>query len=311
MRHVRRIIKSAAPALASILIRGENGTGKNPVASAVHNESNRRDGPFLIFACASVPSELVVEELVGYEEGMSDRLPGGRPSKFELAQGGTLYFQDVEALPLEAQSILLNAIDLGIVQRLGSNRPIQVDVRIIAASSANLEELIARGNFRSDLFYRLSSFEIRMPPLRERKEDLPQLLERTVELLSRQLGRPLVVETEAVSALMKYSWPGNIRELEAVIGRAASHSGFSGRIGVEHLPDYLRHSRLDVNGPGSIHKVSTLDELNREALIRAASLYQGNASEMARQLGIGRTTLWRKLKLYNISLDEFRNSHVS
>jgi len=311
MRHVHRIVRSAAPAQASILIRGENGTGKNPVASAVHNASTRQDGPFLIFACASVPSELVLEELVGYEEGMSVRLPGGRPSKFELAHGGTLYFQDVEALPLEAQNILLNVLDLGIVQRLGSNRPIQVDVRIIASSSANLEELIARGNFRSDLFYRLSAFEIRMPPLRERKEDLPVLLDRTVELLARQLGHSLVVEPDALSVLMKYSWPGNIRELEAVIGRAAAHSGFSGRIAAGHLPDYmrlLRHGSSHIIGDP---KVPSLEELNREAIIRAASLCQGNATEMARILGIGRTTVWRKLKMYNISLDDFRNSHVS
>ena len=311
MRHVRRIVNSAGPAQASILIRGENGTGKNPVASAIHNASSRLDGPFLIFACASVPSELVVKELVGYEEGASGRLHGGRPSKFELAQGGTLYFQDVEALPLEAQSILLNVIDLGIVQRLGSNRPISVDVRIIAASSANLEELIARGSFRSDLFYRLSAFEIRMPPLRERKEDLPMLLERSVDLLSRQLGHSLFVDPGVLPVLTKYTWPGNIRELEAVIGRAAAHSGFSGLISAEHLPDYLRHEHREIGPSQRSVKVQSLDEINREALLQAASLCKGNASEMARILGIGRTTVWRKLKLYDLSLEDFRNRDVS
>lgn len=150
-----------------------------------------------------------------------------------------------------------------------------------------------------------------MPPLRERKEDLPVLLDRTVELLARQLGHSLVVEPDALSVLMKYSWPGNIRELEAVIGRAAAHSGFSGRIAAGHLPDYmrlLRHGSSHIIGDP---KVPSLEELNREAIIRAASLCQGNATEMARILGIGRTTVWRKLKMYNISLDDFRNSHVS
>lgn len=146
-----------------------------------------------------------------------------------------------------------------------------------------------------------------MPPLRERKEDLPLLLERSVDLLSRQLGRSLEVEPEAVAILMKYSWPGNIRELEAVIGRAAAHSGFSGQIAAEHLPEYLRHNHHEGKAVFSASKLTSLDDLNWEAFLRAASLCKGNASEMARLLGIGRTTVWRKLKLYDISLDDFRN----
>ena len=138
MRRIYRIVRSAANAQASILIRGESGTGKNLLANAIHNESLRREGPFFIFSCSSIPNELIISELLGYDAGFSSKRPGGRPSKFELAHGGTIYFQDIDALPLEAQSVLLNVLDMGIVHRLGSDHPIPVDVRIIASSSAEM-----------------------------------------------------------------------------------------------------------------------------------------------------------------------------
>jgi transcriptional activator for dhaKLM operon len=306
IRHVRRFIKSAADAQASVFIRGETGTGKIPVASAIHNASSRRDGPFMIFACAAVPSELAANELLGFDKGLFNNSPGGRPSKFELVHGGTLYFQDVDALPLEAQGTLLNVIDLGIVQRLGSNRPIAVDVRIIASSSANMEELIAKGNFRPDLFYRLSSFEIMMPPLRERLDDLPLLVDRIVMRLSRQLHSSLKVDQGVIDVLRRYSWPGNVRELEAVLGHAAVQAGFSSVIEPAQLPDYIRHPKaLPANGASSF-KVHSLDELEREVILNAVGLCNGNVSEVARLLGIGRTTAWRRLKTYGISPDDFR-----
>jgi transcriptional regulator of acetoin/glycerol metabolism len=307
IRRVRRFIKSAADAQASVFIRGETGTGKIPVASAIHNASSRRDGPFMIFACAAVPGELAANELLGFDKGLFNNSPGGRPSKFELVHGGTLYFQDVDALPLEAQGALLNVIDLGIVQRLGSSRPIAADVRIIASSSANMEELIAKGNFRPDLFYRLSSFEIIMPPLRERLDDLPLLVDRIVVRLSRQLHYPLKVDEGVIEALRRYSWPGNVRELEAALGHAAVQAGFSSVIEPIHLPDYIRHPKaLPANGASSL-KVHSLDELEREVILNAVGLCNGNVSEVARLLGIGRTTAWRRLKTYGISPDDFRS----
>ncbi len=152
MKRVHNQVKSAAAARASILIRGESGTGKNVLASAIHNESPRRDGPFLIFTCASVPNEFVVSDLLGYEEGFGINHTGSRPSKFELAHGGSLFFQDVENLSLEGQTILLNVLEMGVLQRLGSEWPVQVDVRILAATSAKIEKLIDQGSFRADLF---------------------------------------------------------------------------------------------------------------------------------------------------------------
>jgi len=308
MQRVRRFVKTAARMKTSVLIRGEVGTGKNPVASAIHNESLRREGPFMIFACSSVPSELVVSELSGLEEGASSNIPGGRPSKFELANYGSIYFQDVDALPLEAQGMLLNLIDLGIAQRLGSQRPIPVDVRIIASSSADIEKLISQGNFRSDLFYRLSAFEITTPPLRERLEDLPVLLDRIMRRLSRQFAHQIEIDPGVIEVLKNYAWPGNIRELEAVLGRTAMQAGFSGVIAPKNLPDYIQYPAKYPDGTISRHSVPSLDELEREAILNAAELCHGNASEMARLLGVGRTTVWRRLKTFGVSLDEFRGS---
>jgi PAS domain S-box-containing protein len=308
IRRVRRFIRAAAQANTCILIRGEIGTGKNQVASAIHNLSPNRDGPFLMFACSSFLSELAVSELSGVEEGVSSKLPGGRPSKFELTNNGSLFLQDVDALPLEAQGILLNYIDWGVVQRLGSTRPIPVNVRIITSSSVDMEKLISQGNFRSDLFYRFSSLEITMPPLRNRLEDLPVLLERIVRHLSRALDRQIELEPGVVKVLKNYSWPGNIRELEAVLGRAAMQAGFSGVIAPAHLPDYVLYPVKSSDGTISQSSLQSLDELEREAILKAAELCQGNASEMARMLGVGRTTIWRRLKSLGVSLDQYRRN---
>jgi PAS domain S-box-containing protein len=308
MKHLRRFVKLAAPAKANILISGERGTGQNALAGVIHNESPRRDGPFLIFACSSVPSEYLVSELLGADEGLSNNKPGGRPSKFELAHKGTIFFQDVDALPLEAQGVLLNVIDLGIVQRLGSQRPIPVDVRVIASTHANMQELIAKGSFRSDLFYRLSIFEISPPPLRERLNDLPLLAEKIAIRLSKQLNRPLVVNPAAIEALRNYSWPGNLRELETVLGRAAVQAGFSGIIGSSHLPNYIRNPIPKAIDANDFRAVKSLNELEREAILQTAKACNGNVSEMARLLGIGRTTLWRRLRAYNILPDDYRGN---
>lgn len=307
MKRVRSFVKSAAGAQASILIRGEAGTGKNVLASAIHNAGPRRNGPFLVFACASVPSELVIPELLGFEEN-ENKQGSGRPSKFELAQGGTLFFQDVDALPLEAQTVLLNALELNVIQRLHGKRAVEIDVRVIASTSANIEKLIARGAFRSDLYYRLSIFSITLPPLRERPDDLPLVIERILTRFSTQLGYTVELSPDAMEILKKYAWPGNIRELEAVLGRAAMQVASSGGcIEVQHLPPEVRMNHT-LPPQESIEKINyhSLKEAEYETILRAAQKYRGNLTHMAEALGIGRTTLWRKLKSFDIHVQEFR-----
>jgi transcriptional regulator of acetoin/glycerol metabolism len=303
IKKIRRLGTTAAAATASILIRGESGTGKNILASAIHNQRYYKEDPFLIFPSSSITHELVVSELVGYVEGRSG-LHGSRPSKFELAQGGTLYFKDVDALPLEAQAILLNYLELKVVQRLGSDRPIELDVRIIASTSANMERLIATRHFRADLYYRLGTFTIFLPPLRERKQDIPLYVDRILARLSRQLNCSLSCEQGVMEALCRYPWPGNIRELESVLGPAAVQAVPSGVIKIKNLPESIQRPSFLIEENQELVPIKKLEEVEREAIEKTAQVWKGNLTDMAQNLGIGRTTLWRKIKKYNILLDD-------
>ena len=305
---VRSFVKSAAGAQASILIRGEVGTGKNALASAIHNAAgSRRDGPFIVFSCASIPNELVIGELLGYDEEGSNR-HSGRPSKFELAEGGTLFFQDVDVLPLEAQAVLLNALELRMIQRLGGHRAVDVNARIIASTSANMETLISQGAFRPDLYYRLSIFTITLPPLRERPRDIPVVVDRILIRLNKQLGYKVFLATEVMDVFKKYPWPGNIREMEAVLGRAATQVAGAGEIGMLHIPGNVRRMETETIPPSaqSLLQVGSLDEMERETILLTLQTQRGNVSRVAQVLGVSRTTLWRKLKSYGIKPDEYR-----
>jgi transcriptional activator for dhaKLM operon len=306
LHRVRSFVRSAAGAQASILIRGEVGTGKNALASAIHNAAYRREGPFVVFSCSSIPNELVISELLGYEEGDENRSLSGRPSKFELADGGTLFFQDVDVLPLEAQSVLLNALELGVIQRLGSQRTIEVNTRVVASTSASMEALIAQGAFRPDLYYRLSTFTVTLPPLRERSRDIPLVVNRILTRFEKQLGYQVVLAPEVMDMFRKYPWPGNIREVEAVLGRAAIQGVGSGVIGLADIPAHVRRLEPVSQSAQAVLQVSSLDEMEHETILLTAQMQRGNVSRMAQALGVSRTTLWRKLKSYRIDPDEYR-----
>jgi transcriptional regulator of acetoin/glycerol metabolism len=308
MQRVRNFVRSAAGAQASILIRGEVGTGKNALASAIHNAGPRHDGPFVIFASASVPAELVIGDLLGYDESIENKRVSGRPSKFELAQGGTLFFQNVDALPLEAQAVLINALELGVVQRLGSHRVVEVDARVIASTSANMETLIAQGAFRPDLYYRLSTFAITLPPLRDRPRDIPLVANRILDRLTRERGYPISLAAEVMDVFRKYAWPGNIREMEAVLGRAATQLAGAGTVELRHIPNNVRlmEANPQTIQPSLQVKVSSLGEMQRETILLMLQMHRGNVSRIAQVMGISRTTLWRKLKDYGIDPEEYR-----
>ena len=219
-----------------------------------------------------------------------------------------MFFQDVDALPLEAQAVLINALEIGVVQRLGSQRPIAVEARVIASTLADMEALISQGAFRPDLYYRLSTFTITLPPLRERPRDIPLVAERILTRFTRQLGYQVSLGPEVMDVFRRYSWPGNIREMEAVLGRAATQIAGAGVIGLAHIPNTVR---LMETKPQAIHpslqvKVSSLSEMERETISLMMQMYRGNVSRMAQVLDVSRTTLWRKLKKYGFDPDEYR-----
>jgi transcriptional activator for dhaKLM operon len=250
----------------------------------------------------------VISDLLGYDESVENKRLSGRPSKFELAQGGTLFFQNVDALPLEAQAVLINALELGVVQRLGSQRVVEVEARIIASTSANMETLIAQGSFRPDLYYRLSTFTITLPPLRERPRDIPLVADRILARFTRQLGYRVALAPEVMDVFRKYAWPGNIREMEAVLGRATTQVAGSGVIGLAQLPNHVRlmESNVRTVKPFLQVQVNSLREMEQETISLMMQMYRGNVSRMAKVLDISRTTLWRKLKDYGIDPAEFR-----
>jgi transcriptional regulator of acetoin/glycerol metabolism len=309
LHRVRTFVGSVAGAQASILIRGDIGTGKNALASAIHNAAYRRDGPFVVFACSSIPNELVISELLGREEGEESKHLSGRPSKFELADGGTLFFQNVDVMPLEAQSVLLNALELGVVQRLGSQRAVEIDTRVIASTSASMETLIAQGAFRPDLYYRLSMFTVTLPPLRERPRDIPLVVNRILSRFEKQLGYKVLLAPQVMDVFKKYPWPGNIREVEAVLGRAATQAGVSGIIGLSDIPANVRRMEAAPQSVRPLLEVSSLGDMVRETILLTAQMQRGNVSRMAHALGVSRTTLWRKLKAYGIDPEEYRRQN--
>jgi transcriptional activator for dhaKLM operon len=298
---VRRQAQAAARNQSPVLVQGEAGTGKGVIARAIHNESTRVDGPFVNVNCRALPRDLVIGEFLGFEAGVL-RGSQGQPSKFELAHGGTLHLEEVDALPLEMQGALLRVIDTGEVMRLGGSRVIPVDVRFIVSTTVNLERHVISGDFRADLFYALSRIAIHLPPLRDRAADLPLIVNTTLDRLRRQSGRRVEVSNEAHQMLRHYRWPGNVRELENALERAAVLTD-SGIIEAKHLPDSIRGR----GWPGEpIEHVPAMHEAEYEAILRAASACQGNLTKMAEMLGIGRTTLWRKIKASNIRVEDFR-----
>lgn len=302
VNNIRRQAQAAARSPSPILLIGETGTGKGVVARAIHNESTRADGPFITINCRVLPRDIVVREFLGYEGGTFRQTGSfGQPSKFELTHGGTLHLEEIDALPLEMQTALLRVIDTGEVMRLGGTHVIPVDVRFIATTSANLDRAVTNGDFRADLYYALSRLIVRLPALRDRLSDLNLLVQAALDRLQRQSGHRLEISAEAIQALHRYRWPGNNRELENALERAANLSEYN-LIEVKHLPENIRG-----RSSKAVHEhVPALHEAEREAIMRAGWACGGNLSKMAEMLGIGRTTLWRKLKAAGIRVEDLR-----
>jgi transcriptional regulator with PAS, ATPase and Fis domain len=284
---------------SSILLLGESGTGKELFAHAIHQESVRAAKPFIKVNCAAIPRELLESELFGYKEGaFTGALKGGKPGKFETADGGTLFLDEIGDMPMSMQSKLLRVLQEKEIEKIGAQYPVPVDVRIIAATNKNLEELAAQGCFRTDLFYRLNVFGIKIPSIRERPEDIDILIPCLLNKICSRMGKYVEnISPAAIRKLNKYSWPGNIRELENVLERAVNIIGKEGIIEPKHLPE-------KISGQITDNEVSTLKESlkksERAAIEKAMTVTRGNKAKAARLLNISRSKLYERIAKLNM-----------
>jgi two-component system, NtrC family, response regulator AtoC len=305
MDELRRLIAQVAPYDVNVLVRGESGTGKELAAVAIHLASTRRGGPFIPLDCAALPETLVESELFGHERGAFTGATQRRLGRFELAHGGTLFLDEIGNLPLSTQVRLLRVLEDRAITRLGGRGPISIDVRIIAATHVSFEDAIREGRFREDLYHRLNEFTIRIAPLRDRPEDVPDLVEHFLHRIGQELTKPLTqVSAEAMRALRAYSWPGNVRELRNVLKRAGVLS--SGAIALRDLPAELHVQAEAPPRPDRGSKLKdvvqhVVESTERELILRTLERTQWNRTQAARILGINYKTLQGKLKQYRLS----------
>jgi PAS domain S-box-containing protein len=313
MAQVIELARMAASKNSNVLLEGESGTGKELFAQAIHNKSRVAKGPFVALNCGAIPRELIASELFGYAEGaFTGAKKGGNPGKFELAAGGTIFLDEIGDMPLEEQSALLRVIQEKSITRVGGNRLIPVDVRIICASNKNLYEEVRKGNFRQDLYYRLHVLAIKIPPLRERPQDIPVLfrhfLKNTFGFDHESIEE---IDPRIYADFEKYPWPGNVRELQNVIERMV-HVADSRNLQRRHLPAEFAQPDPE---PGyttapikeAIHNESStgtrdlLAQVERREIIRLLDKHKGNISQVARDMGFNRRTIHRKIKAYGIN----------
>src|SRR5688572_16129896 len=290
---------------ARVLITGENGTGKELVARAIHRESSRANKPFVEVNCAAIPSELIESDLFGHMKGSFTGAVSDRAGKFEQADTGTLFLDEVGDMSLAAQAKVLRVLQDGMVTRIGGAKSTQVDVRVLAATNKNIEAEIAAGRFREDLFYRLNVVPLHVPPLRERREDVPLLVAHFVEQLTRGEGMPpRVLAPEAVTRLQQLDWPGNVRELRNTVERLLILST-GPRIGTEDVDRLVGRRDADQAGMGSLLESKTFEEFKQAAerafLLAKLREHDWNVSETARTLDMPRSNLYKKIERYALT----------
>lgn len=309
-----RVASMAAPTSSNILLQGESGTGKEIFAQAIHNRSEQRNGPFIAVNCGVIPRELIGSELFGYVEGaFTGAKRGGKPGKFELASGGTLFLDEISDMPLEQQVALLRVLQEKNVTRIGSDKVISVNVRIICATNKNLLQEVEKGLFRQDLYYRLNVISISVPPLRGRGSDIVLLFQHFLDKMGRDRGRNFQAQPEVIQWLQHYDWPGNVRELQNMVERAVGLAE-SEVISLAHLPTELYTSSTSMTataqasikplnitpGFGREQRRKLLEEAEKKQILLLLAKHGGNVSMAARELGISRNTLYRKMRLYSI-----------
>ena len=295
LRHARIAAASTAP----VLLCGETGTGKELFAQAIHNGGERRNRPFVAINCGAIPKELLESELFGYEEGaFTGARKGGRPGKFELADSGTLFLDEIGDMPFDMQVKLLRVLQTGEIQRVGGLRTVPVDLRVISATNKDLRQAIEQQKFRADLYYRISTLNILVPPLRERPEDILPLAEYFIQRHRLRLNKPTaVLPPDTAAMLTAHAWPGNVRQLESAVERAM-HLAEGGDLLAEHfgIAGLERTRQAAPSEPSGGPGQGTLEDLEQRAVAEALARHNGNIRAASRALGVSRPTLYRKLK---------------
>jgi two-component system, NtrC family, response regulator HydG len=300
MQALYEMVENVALTEAPVLISGESGTGKELVAHAIHTVSPRKDAPFIKVNCAALNENLLESELFGHAKGAYTGADRARIGRFEAAHGGTIFLDEIGDIPLATQVKLLRVLEEKEIERVGEHTPVKVDVRIITASHRNLEDLIAKGIFREDLFFRINVFPIRCPALRKRSEDIPAIVQSFIRQNATKTSKKILGLTpEAMKKMVQYHWPGNVRELRNAVEYAFVLCP-SGGIDVRHLPPKILGAKPQCPPPAAITQNS--DDTLKNELIRVLRQTAGNQSEAARLMGVSRITVWKRIKKFGIDL---------
>ena len=307
MQKVFESIETVSQTNSSVIIYGESGTGKDLVADAIHRLRERRDGPYIKINCAAIPETLIESELFGHEKGAFTGAVQRRKGKFEIADGGTIFLDEIGEFPLSLQAKVLRVLEDHALERVGGNETIRVDVRIVLATKRKLRAEVEAGRFREDLFYRINVLPITLPPLRDRREDIPLLLDHFLKHFSQKIKKePPAISPDAMTKLLAYNYPGNVRELEHAMEMAVTFCKHES-IGLACLPDEIRGyapKRTDfLSIVGDLPLADSVKACEREIISRALCESGGEKTKTARKLGISRETLWRKLKVYRVIRD--------
>jgi two-component system, NtrC family, response regulator AtoC len=302
MRRVYEIVRQIADTTATVLITGESGTGKELIARAIHRQGGRRDRPFVAVNCAALPAELLESELFGHERGAFTGAHARKLGKFEMAHTGTLLLDEVGSLRLDLQPKLLRALQEREIERVGGSRAIGIDVRIIAATNADLTEMVTDRSFRRDLFYRLNVLTLPVPPLREHPEDIPPLVEMMAHALEARVGRRLRLTKDALDLLARYPFPGNVRELWNLVERLAVCARH-GVVDVPELPTEIAQLALSSGTPNGHTNLRTILRKVEAGIIREALERYGSQTKAAKHLGVGQATVARKARLLDAAAE--------
>ena len=311
MRGLLSLIMKVAPTDSTILILGESGTGKELVATSIFEHGLRKESPFIKLNCAAIPEELLESELFGHEKGAFTGATSFKPGKFDMADKGTIFLDEIGDMPLNLQAKILRVIQEREFYRVGGSKTIKVDVRFIASTNQNLEQMVQEGNFREDLYYRLNVFTLRLPPLRERKEDIPALVDHFINKSSKKID----ITSMALQMLMAYSWPGNVRELENLIERSIVICEDQ-YIEPSHLPSSITNS-FDGQGqnppiphfPASLSLDERLAEIEKNMIIDALRKTGGIQVRATELLGINQRSLWHRIKKHDIDVKSIKNDN--